>query len=217
MSNAVKSSNSVAEPIYRKLANLPEALIRSQSLRPGDRMIELGCGDGEASLDAAPRCASVMGYDVSAALVEQANVRAREAGLTHVHFRTADLEDAALPEVDDNVDVLLCLGVLSCLPDDAAARVIDHVGRGLRPGALLVLRETVSSGARRDVVYASGYCGRYRPLDAYLQAVADAGFTLFEDVPLTAEGGLENHLWLFRRDGNPGRVPKPSRDELGPA
>jgi SAM-dependent methyltransferase len=167
-------------------------------LRPTARLIELGCGDGEAALDAAPRCASVTGYDVSAALVERANTRARDAGLTHVHFQTADLEDGPLPPVD--ADVLLCLGVFSCLPDDVVTRVLNHLGRGLRPGALLVLRETVSLGPRREVVYATGYCGRYRPIGAYLDAVASAGFSVFDDVPLTdPQGGLENHLWFWRR------------------
>ena len=80
--------------------------------------------------------------------------------------------------------------------------MLGHLGRSLPAGALLVLRETVSRDVRRDVVYDSGYCGRYRPIDTYLSAVVAAGFTLLEDVPLTGpQGSLENHLWFFRRAG----------------
>ena len=190
----------LASPEYyrRARAALNERL--PSFLPAGARLIDLGCGDGEAALDAAPHCSSVLGYDVSAALVNAAAARARGAGLSHVRFQTIDLEGAELPALD--ADALLCLGVISCLPDDAASRVVGHLGRSLRAGALLVLRETVSRDVRRDVVYDSGYCGRYRPIESYLGAVIAAGFTLREDIPLTGpQGSLENHLWFFERAG----------------
>lgn len=188
----------LASADYYRRARIELGRRLTDLLTPATRLVDLGCGDGEAALDAAPHCASVVGYDVSPALVRAAEGRAREAGLVNVRFETLDLEATELPAL--KADALLCLGVLSCLPDDAAARLITHLGRVLPVGGLLVLRDTVSRGVHRDVVYANGYCGRYRPIQTYLGAVGAAGFAPFDDVLLQGpDGDLENHLWFLRR------------------
>ena len=60
-----------------------EALVDRIGIRKGDRVLDLGCGDGTTALPAAKRGAEVLGVDIAANLVEAGNRRAREAGLTN--------------------------------------------------------------------------------------------------------------------------------------
>jgi SAM-dependent methyltransferase len=65
------------------------------ALRPGDRVLDVGCGSGQLSLQAADRVAPdgrVLGVDVSAPLVALA--RRRAAGREHVRFLECDAQEA---------------------------------------------------------------------------------------------------------------------------
>jgi cyclopropane fatty-acyl-phospholipid synthase-like methyltransferase len=66
---------------------------------PGQKAVDLGCGDGRVVLELAKHGFAVSGYEIKEALVERAKQRIREAGLTetaHVFlkdFWTVDLSD----------------------------------------------------------------------------------------------------------------------------
>lgn len=61
------------------------------SLRPGTDLLDLGCGPGTITLDLAARVAPgrVLGVDVAADVIEQAEARRKEEGVDNVSFRTA--------------------------------------------------------------------------------------------------------------------------------
>jgi ubiquinone/menaquinone biosynthesis C-methylase UbiE len=62
-------------------------------IEPGDRVLDVACGDGDATLHAARRVGPrglALGVDESAPLVERARRRACEAGLANVGFLRAD-------------------------------------------------------------------------------------------------------------------------------
>lgn len=181
-----------AEALARELKGL---------LAPEDRVIDFGCGNGEMTLLAAPHCAEVVGYDLSAGLVAKAKATARQQGIHNARFEVMDLE-GDLPT--QAADVVLCLGVFSCIHDDAVwERILAQFGRLVKPGGWLVLRDSVSLGQRWTKTYPQGYYACYRRRAEYLAAVAAAGFELKREAELSSsEAGLENCLWVLRRSGD---------------
>jgi len=72
-----------------------EALVQSIGVRRGDRVLDLGCGDGTTALPEARLGAEVLGVDISSSLVEAGNRRAAEAGLSNLRIQQGDACDLA--------------------------------------------------------------------------------------------------------------------------
>ncbi len=107
-------------------------------LRPGQRVIDVGCGPGTITRDIATRVApgEVLGVDAQLDVLELA--REQSAGHTAApHFQLADVY--ALPFEDGSFDVAHAHQVLQHLshPIDA----LREIHRVLRPGALLGVRD----------------------------------------------------------------------------
>ncbi len=106
-----------------------DALVRLAAARPGDRVLEVGCGAGHvlARFEGAVR----FGIDLSAAMLERSR-RRLSAG---VAFARAFAD--GLPFGDASFDVVLCTEVLEHTQDPAA--VIAELTRVSRPGARIVV------------------------------------------------------------------------------
>jgi ubiquinone/menaquinone biosynthesis C-methylase UbiE len=82
-----------------------EALVRSFGIKPGEKILDLGCGDGTTAIPAAMIGADVLGIDISRPLVEAGNKRCAEAGLVNCKFehgdasRLSELEDKSIDRV----------------------------------------------------------------------------------------------------------------------
>src|SRR3954469_21122979 len=63
-----------------------EALVQRIGVQPGQKVLDLGCGDGTTALPAAKLGAHVRGVDIARNLVDAGNRRARELGLTNCTF-----------------------------------------------------------------------------------------------------------------------------------
>ncbi len=61
--------------------------------QPGERVLDLFCGLGNFALPLARRCASVVGVEGVAAMVERATANAAANGLENAHFFRADLSE----------------------------------------------------------------------------------------------------------------------------
>ena len=77
-----------------------EALVNGIGIAPGHKVLDIGCGDGTTALPAAKLGADVLGVDIARNLVEAANKRAQEHGLTNVKFQHGDA--CALHELQDH-------------------------------------------------------------------------------------------------------------------
>src|SRR5262245_27876916 len=86
--------------LLHALSGVDPALMRALEPRPGQRILDVGCGQGDPAIAfaqlVAPR-GSVLGIDISPRMLAIARLRARNRRVTNVRFRTADLLRARLP------------------------------------------------------------------------------------------------------------------------
>jgi SAM-dependent methyltransferase len=76
------------------LSAVDPALQRALDPRPGQRVLDFGCGIGEPAISIAAGVAprgSVLGVDLSSSMLGIARRRARERGVRNVRFQTADI------------------------------------------------------------------------------------------------------------------------------
>jgi ubiquinone/menaquinone biosynthesis C-methylase UbiE len=113
-------------------------------LRPGQSLLDIGCGPGTITTDLALLVApgQVIGLDASSEVVAQAEAYAADSGLTSLRFEVGDL--FALTYDDASFDVVHAHQVFQHLDDPVAAMV--ELRRVLRPGGLLAVRDSDYGG-----------------------------------------------------------------------
>jgi SAM-dependent methyltransferase len=115
-----------------------EWMVEALDPQPGDTVLELAAGPGDAGYLAAPFLGEdgrLISSDFSSEMVEVARRRAAELGLENVEHRVLDAEEIALE--DDSVDGVLCRFGFMLMPDPGAA--VAETRRVLRPGGRLAL------------------------------------------------------------------------------
>jgi SAM-dependent methyltransferase len=148
-----------------------DPLLAAAGVRPGDRVLDVGCGTGELLARLAALGARPAGVDPAPGMVEIARRRAPDADV-----RCAPFEE--LPFPDGAFDVVTAVNALQLADPDEA---LDEAARVLVPGGVLAL---------------AGWAERERnDVDAVERAVAAA---LEDDPPtdgpLRLPGGLEAAL-----------------------
>lgn len=112
-------------------------VLRMLDPRPGDRILEIGCGAGEHALKLAARAGEVVGIDRAFAGTQRANARARREAIVNVAFATGDA--AALPFPDAQFDKAAAIDFVEHLVDAPLAKVFDEARRVLAPGGILAI------------------------------------------------------------------------------
>ena len=109
-------------------------------LRPGQDVLDVGCGPGTITADLALVVApgEVVGIDAAPDVVAQAAAHGRELGLANLRFEVADLFALGYP--DASFDVVHLHQVLQHLADPAGALV--ELRRVLRPDGVLAARDS---------------------------------------------------------------------------
>jgi trans-aconitate methyltransferase len=162
----------------RFVAELGQPVVELLAARPGERILDLGCGDGVLTQKLAELGCDVVGVDASAALVG----RARELGLD------ARVADGQRLEFAAEFDAVFSNAALHWMADPD--RVIRGVHRALRPGGRFVAEfggvgcvETIHR-ALIEGLNQRGYDGAaaspwYFPTpDEYAARLAVAGFSV---------------------------------------
>lgn len=132
------------------LKNMNRVLADRAGVRPGDRVLDAGCGVGGSSLWLAQeRDAEVVGITPVASQVAMARHYAARRGLAdRVRFEQADYAATAFP--DGGFDVVWVLEALCHAPSKAA--FYREAARLLRPGGRLVVAEYLRTDRPVDEV-----------------------------------------------------------------
>lgn len=125
------------------------------ALRPGERVLDVGCGAGMDTLLAALQVGpdgQIVAVDMTDAMLKKTSVGAAALGLSQVDTRLGYAEN--LPLEDASVDVVISNGVINLCPDKVA--VMREIARVLRPGgriqiADIVVHRPISQDARDDI------------------------------------------------------------------
>jgi ubiquinone/menaquinone biosynthesis C-methylase UbiE len=142
-------------PLYDPLTRLlgvrrvHRRLLDQAGVRPGQRVLEIGCGTGDLLLAAKQTqpAATVVGLDPDLSALARAGRKARRSGLAvQLDRGYAD----QLPYADDSVDVVLSSFMLHHVPVDQRELVIREVRRVLRPGGALHLVDMGGAAAPAD-------------------------------------------------------------------
>jgi SAM-dependent methyltransferase len=143
-------------------------------VKPGTRVLDVGCGVGRWSRMLAARGATVTGVDLSPTMIAQAQQRAVAEGVAdRCQFRVQDLSRL---DLDGQFDVVLGVTVLQHILDpellrDAVCRMTSH----LAPGGRMVLLEAAPTGT---IKRCDSTVFRARPRDVYLDLFRECNLEL---------------------------------------
>lgn len=133
--------------IGSRISLTSEHLIDTADLRSGDRVLDVACGSGNASLAAARAGCHVTGVDFVPSLLERARVRAAAEGL-EATFTEGDAQ--AIPMADDSYDAAISVFGVMFAPDQEACA--DELARVTRPGGTIALANWTPDGFVGDLL-----------------------------------------------------------------
>jgi len=169
-------------------------------LKPGEVVVDLGCGGGLDVLLAAPKVGPkgrAVGIDMTPAMIERANANAAKQKLSNVEFHLANIDK--IPLANSSVDCVVSNCVINLAPDKGA--VLREVFRVLRPGGRVAVsdialkRELPQELADSVAAYVGCVAGAI-PIAEYERLLREAGFASVQVVDtkkdLNAYAKVEN-------------------------
>jgi len=127
----------MADHYDAELHALHQRLRAAMLVGGADRVLDVGCGTGQTARDAARAAAqgSVLGVDISEAMLERARDRSAEEGVSNVTFERGDAQTHVFQPAF--FDLIISRFGSMFFADPVAA--FTNIGRAARPGARLVL------------------------------------------------------------------------------
>jgi ubiquinone/menaquinone biosynthesis C-methylase UbiE len=119
---------------------IKQRVLAHAALRPGERVLDVGCGTGTLALAAvrAEPGIEITGLDADPAILERARHKATAAGVD-IEFDEAMAD--AMPYPDASFDAVLSTLFFHHLPDEVKAGTAKQIRRVLRPGGRLVVAD----------------------------------------------------------------------------
>lgn len=165
-------------------------MVRRLAPKPGDRILDVGCGNGTPAIRLAQSCdVEVVGISVSERQVARGNERAAELGLAdRVRFERVDAMN--LPYEEGSFDGAWAIESMFHMPDKA--QVLSGVARVLRSGGrfpiadLVYRKPTADSASSGPTTYSSLYAS-LTEFDEYPKVLEAAGLDAVEYTDITVE------------------------------
>jgi ubiquinone/menaquinone biosynthesis C-methylase UbiE len=206
-SSADASVRAVAEAFGytpEELASIPTAAnmglccgnpTATANLRPGEVVVDLGCGGGLDVFLAAAKvgpAGKAIGIDMTPEMLELARQNAAKGihgrPITNVEFRQATIDRLPLP--DSSVDCVISNCVNNLAPDKPA--VFREIARVLKPGGRLAisdiaLKKPLPAEIGEDLLAYIGCIAGAIPIEAYRRQLIEAGFAAVEVIDTHAD------------------------------
>jgi ubiquinone/menaquinone biosynthesis C-methylase UbiE len=150
------------------------------SLRPGETVVDLGCGGGLDVLLAAARlgpAGKAIGIDMTPEMIERARRNAARQGLANVEFHLATIDRLPLP--DGSADCIISNCVINLAPDKRA--VFREMYRVLKPGGRvavsdIALKQPLPDELARNILAYIGCVAGAISIADYERDLREAGF-----------------------------------------
>lgn len=154
-----------------------EAIAKEIGLRPGDRVLDLGCGRGRVAAHMSSFTgARVTGLNIDPNQIAQARAFNEEQGLQN-EFVEHDQNDLPLPFADQSFDAFYEIQALSLCKDPRA--LFKEIFRILKPGSKFLLMDWVSLPAYNpENPEHAGLMRRVKPLIGAVGTPTPASFEL---------------------------------------
>lgn len=141
MTRATWAAGNYQEIARRQLWPIGESVVRRIGVAPGEAVLDVACGTGNAALRAAQAGGSVTGVDLTPELFVAGRALAAEAGVS-IDFVEGDAEE--LPVADGAFDVVL--SVMGCMFAPRHRVTAGELARALRPGGRLCVTAWTPDG-----------------------------------------------------------------------
>jgi len=161
------------------------------SLKPGETVVDLGCGGGLDVFLAASKvgpAGKAIGIDMTPEMLELARKNAAKAGLTNVEFYDTTIDRLPLP--DASVDCVISNCVINLASDKPA--VFREIARVLKPNGRLAasdiaLKQTLPSEIETDLMAYVGCIAGAISIEDYRTWLMEAGFDAVQIVDSGAD------------------------------
>ncbi len=174
--------------LSRVVGPITARLLERLDVPPGSRCLDVGCGGGDVTLQLAALtgpAGEVVGIDIDEVKLRIAREEAATAGIGHVEYRNAAVDDLS---GDGAFDLVYARFLLSHLPDPGGA--LRRMVAAARPGGLVAVQDIDDSGAFCHPP--SEAYDAFRDLYPRLAALRGADARVGRRLPvLCAEAGLE--------------------------
>jgi putative AdoMet-dependent methyltransferase len=171
---------------FRDYAKASEEIIRRLSLTSNSIVIDLGCGTGAFTINAASKCRTIYAVDISEAMLEYCRKQAEQKGLTNIVYIHSGL--LSYEHQGEPADAIVCVAVLHHLPDGWKQVALTRCCRMLKPGGRLLLF---------DIVFPSGmdYPHEVDEWIAGAEAMADA--RLVQEAIIHVRNEFSTYDWIM--------------------
>jgi ubiquinone/menaquinone biosynthesis C-methylase UbiE len=142
--------------------NRADVIVRNLELRPGMKVLDVGCGPGRLTIPIAREVTpqgQVVAMDVQAGMLRRAGEKAQAANLTNIRFLQAGVGEGQLEQ--GQYDRALLVTVLGEIPD--RERALKEIFDALKPGGMLGVTEVIfdphfqKQDSVRRLAYAVGF------------------------------------------------------------
>jgi ubiquinone/menaquinone biosynthesis C-methylase UbiE len=163
---------------WRQRTTVHERIAELAELKPGERVLDVGCGTGSLALAAKAivgDSGAVNGIDASVEMIERARDKAR-ARLIRAEFEIATVE--SLPFPDCSFDAAFSTLMMHHLPRPVRRLCVQEMARVLRPGGRVLVVDFQASSRTRGGWLAGLHRHGAVPADEIHDLIAGAGFAI---------------------------------------